>query len=104
MVMKHNSRGSITRAFNQFKRLREDKEYKEKQLKRKRDWNKRNRERSRERGRNFTKQLNEFVNKRCEVCFKLLFFKNKSGLCKEHFNKEGGAKGYLRRKKWDEKR
>lgn len=87
MVMKKGGRGAVTRAFSRGRRYKEDEEYREKRKQSWRDYNKRNREEIRIRKREQTKQLNEFANKRCKVCNKLLHYKTKSRFCRNHHPK-----------------
>lgn len=86
---KHKSgRGSVGRAFGRRKRY-EDKEYKEKVRKTRRIWYKvyyqKNKKKLIKDGRRRIRELNDFANKRCQKCDKLLNHKNKSGLCRKHW-------------------
>lgn len=91
MVMKKSSRGAITRAFSRRRRYKEDEEYREKTLEQQRQYRKNHYKRHHEeelaRSRNWTKQLNEFTNKKCKVCNKLLHYKTKSRFCRNHHPK-----------------
>lgn len=89
--MKKSARGSVGRIFSSRRRYKEDEVYREKQKERRRKYQRENREKELARHKEWRKKLNEFANKRCVVCNKLLYYKNKSGFCKkhwgEHFNK-----------------
>lgn len=89
MVLKRSGRGAVGRAFIRRRRYYEDKKYRKKYLERtrqyKRDSYKRNREERLTQVRNWTKEINEFANKRCKVCNKLLNYRSTIGLCQKHF-------------------
>ena len=102
MVMKKSARGSVGRAFSasrRWKRLREDDEYREKQNEWHRKYYSENREKEIATRRKMREKLNEFANKRCVVCSKLLNYKNKSGFCKKHWAKNMNKILKERRKK-----
>ena len=85
--MKKSARGSVGRAFSDRKRYREDEEYREKQKERCIKYKQEHRDEELTRARKWREKLNEFFNKRCVVCDKLLYYKNKSGFCRSHRQK-----------------
>lgn len=85
--MKKSGRGAVTRAFIRRRRYREDEEYREKIKQSRRNYDKRNRKKCAVYHRKYEKELSEFANKRCKVCNKLLYYKTKSGLCRNHHPK-----------------
>ena len=87
MVMKKNSRGSVTRACSKIRRYREDEEYREKVLEEQRRYGKDSYKRNREKRLAYYRELTKFANKRCKVCNKLLNYRTKSGLCRKHHPK-----------------
>ena len=89
MVMKRSSRGSITRAFSRARRFREDEDYRKKQKLSKKKWYQKNKEREKIKKREYYRKLNEFANKRCKVCNKLLNYRTKSRFCAKHIKKRG---------------
>ncbi len=79
-----NKRGSVTRAFSKIKRYAEDEEYRRKIIERGNKYSKEHRKEKNIYERERIKKLNEFANLRCKKCNKLLYHKNKSGLCNKH--------------------
>ncbi len=90
MVLKKSGRGSVGRAFSSRKRYKEDGEYREKCKESARKNHHKNRDKELARLREWTKKLNEFANKKCVVCNKLLNYRTKSNLCQKHWREEAG--------------
>ena len=88
MVMKKSGRGSVGRAFAKAKRYKEDKEWREKQERRRKENYYKNRDKNLERSKVWVGKLNEFANKRCIKCNKLLNYRTKSNLCRKHWVEE----------------
>ena len=85
--MKKSGRGSVGRAYSKMKRYREDEEYREKILGEQKRYGKDSYKRNREKQLAYYRKLNEFANKRCKVCNKLLNHKTKYQFCREHYLK-----------------
>jgi len=98
--MKKSGRGSVGRAFSKAKKYKEDEEWREKRKEmRRKNYNK-NKELRRLKAREWTKKLNEFANKKCKKCGKLLYYRTKTNLCRKHWGEEIKK----RWKKFEEKR
>lgn len=88
-----NHRGSVGRAFHRISKYHTDPVYRKKVLERGKKYGKRyyllcGKERGRER----LQILNEFANIRCKKCNKLICYKSKTGLCREHYVPKGYTK------------
>lgn len=83
-MMIKSGRGSVGRSFSAQKRWKEDKEYRENKIKGKQENASKHVEKRREQQRIFIKDLNEFRNRKCEKCGRLLNFRTKYNYCKEH--------------------
>lgn len=81
MSKNRKGRGSVGRGLRQGKRLRNDKEFKEKQKKLGKEWWNKNKEKLNEKRRKQALELSKFKNKRCLDCNKLLNHKTKGNYC-----------------------
>ncbi len=98
MVMKKSGRGSVGRNERRRERYRNDEEFREKRKKYRREYDQKNKEKIQKHYRDWCKKLNEFANKKCLKCNKLLSHKNKSGFCRKHWG-EYVRDVWLKRKK-----
>lgn len=71
-------------SFHRIERWKNDKEYREKRNKECRRWWERNREYAIKRKREWNRGLNEFADKHCKECDKLLDYRSTSGYCRKH--------------------
>ena len=78
-------KGSVGRAFAKAKRYKEDKVFKEKCQEINKKYRKNNKEKTRLGWIKWVKKLNEFRNRKCKECGKLLNYKTKGDYCNEHF-------------------
>jgi len=85
MVMKKSARGSISRTFSRTKKYKEDEEYRGKQKEYIRKNYHKNRDKELAKKKKWIKKINEFAQKRCKICDKLLNYRTKSGFCRKHW-------------------
>ena len=88
MSKNHKGRGSVGKSLRNGRRLRNDKEFREKRRKLEREWWNKNIEKNREKKRKYALELSKFKNKRCLDCNKLLNWKTKGNYCKKCMNLE----------------
>ena len=91
MVMKKRARGSVNRSLRAGYRYKTDEEFRERRKNIKREYYHRNKEKFRERKRKYVQELNEFADKRCKKCNKLLNYTTKGEYCRKHM--KGRPKG-----------
>jgi hypothetical protein len=77
-------------AMHHAERMKNDPEYRQKQLESQRKWNNKNREKRRKYCRNFVRNMNEFRNRHCKKCGKLLDYRTESDYCKEDMPRKNG--------------
>ncbi len=78
-------KGSVGRAFAKARRYKEDDVYREKTRNIAREYRKKNKEKIRLGWEKWNKKLNEFTNKKCKKCDKLLDFRTKGDYCHKHW-------------------
>ena len=83
------SKYTLTRAFRGIRRWHSDPEYRKKKLDERRRYQRKPevKKRMRERAREKTRLLNEFSNKRCVKCGKLISYKAKTSYCINDYRK-----------------
>lgn len=78
-------KGSVGRAFAKAKRYKEDKVYREKRKEIRRKYGQKNRDKELARRHIWERKLNEFRNRKCKECGKLLHYKTEGDYCNKHF-------------------
>ena len=73
----------VGQIFRRFERYYNDPEYKKKRVELRRKYQRENREKIKEKYKEFTNKLNLFRNKKCKLCGKLLNYLTKGNYCKE---------------------
>jgi len=86
--MKRGGRGCVGRAIHGIERYKIDREWREKRKELHKEYSKKYyRKGGKWKQEEQIKKLNEFANKRCKECKKLLNYKTKSGFCGKHYRR-----------------